>query len=221
MRDAGYGSVPMGELIKVRDQASHRSTCASWRQGYQKLPLDQLIRVRDHGVTPEYVRGMREHGYALSIDDLVRARDHGVTGEDVREMAGLGYAKQPMDALIRVRDHGVTSEFAKDLKDLGYDNLSLEDLGLASRSRMERRAHPHCQCAGRRPLAGRHAQVPRGRRNDARVNGSSGSSPPIHVSNSGATSPRAELLFFRSTLEKWRFHPVASAASIRETSSLS
>ena len=74
MRDSGYASLTMVELVNARD---HGVTPEYVRElgeaGHRKLPLQQLIRVRDHGVG-EYARDMRQLGFAVPIDELVRAR---------------------------------------------------------------------------------------------------------------------------------------------------
>ncbi len=73
MREAGYGSLPLPELINARD---HGITPEYVRElgsaGYAKLPLDQLINVRDHGVTPDYVRDMQRLGL-LTVARRTRA----------------------------------------------------------------------------------------------------------------------------------------------------
>ena len=96
--------------------------------GYGSLKMEQLINARDHGVGADYVRDMRQLGYSVPLDELIRARDHGVGVEFVREMATLGYTKLPLDSLIRVRDHSITQSTFQELKTLGYDNLSIDDL---------------------------------------------------------------------------------------------
>ena len=76
--------------------------------GYGSLTMDELINASDHGVTPEYVRALGEAGHSkLPLEQMVGVRDHGVDGDYVREMRQLGHAA-PIDELVRARDHGVT-----------------------------------------------------------------------------------------------------------------
>ena len=49
--------------------------------GYGSLTMEELVNARDHGVTPEYVRELGEAGHRkLPLQQLIRVRDHGVGG---------------------------------------------------------------------------------------------------------------------------------------------
>ena len=49
--------------------------------GYASLTMEELVNARDHGVTPEHVRELGEAGHRkLPLQQLIRVRDHGVGG---------------------------------------------------------------------------------------------------------------------------------------------
>ena len=80
-------------------------------RGYGTLTIDELINARDHGVDVDYVSGMHALGYAnLPIAGLVRMRDHGVTPRYVEELKALGYDGLTAEDLVLLRDHGATAE---------------------------------------------------------------------------------------------------------------
>ena len=98
--------------------------------GYASLSVEELVRTRIHGATPAYVRELRDAGYTgLSVDDLVTTRIHGATPEFVKAMKTAGYERLlPVDQLVAMRTDGVSPEFVgREMRDLGLRNLAISD----------------------------------------------------------------------------------------------
>lgn len=75
--------------------------------GYGSLPAGDLVRLRIHGVETAFAREARGLGYNFTPDDLVQLRIHGVDGGYLRTLRDAGMRNLTAGQIAKLKMHGV------------------------------------------------------------------------------------------------------------------